>query len=107
MTMIIDSNNTYAQKLNRNTQKAQQILADLNYNTWCKSIYDAYDKPSRAKVITFNEIEKRALHTVGYNHDLHIVGHSCHQYSTIYSYTQDNILYVVKDTKFNTYVVEA
>ena len=93
-------------KLNRNTQKAQQIIHELNYNTACDDIYKAYDKPSSRKVSSFLEIWRRANDTEGYNHDLHVVGHSCHMYSTVYSFTVDGSTFVVKDTPCNTYIVE-
>ena len=88
------------------TQKANEIIRDLSYRTSWKSIYDAYERPSRIKVDTFEEIRRRAYETEGYNYDLHVCGANSSQYSTVYSYTQNGKTYVVKDTKCNTYIVE-
>ena len=82
------------------------MVNDLRRNTHHTSIYDAYDRPSRRKVETFGEIQRRAWDTDGYNHDLHVCGHNTSTYSTIYSYTQDGKTYIVKDTKSHTYITE-
>ena len=92
-------------KLNANTKKAQAIIDDLARNRHMTSIYDAYDRPSRTKVDTFQAIRERAEATEGYNGDLHVTGRNSSAYATVYSYTTDGTTYVVKDTKDNTYVV--
>lgn len=93
-------------KVNKGTRKAEEMRRDLGYATYNRDIYDAYDRPSRRKVETFNEIKQRALDTDGYNGDLHVCGHNTSTYSTIYSFTQDGTTYIVKDTKSYTYITE-
>jgi len=93
-------------KVKKNTKKANWIIYDLTHNTARRSIFDAYVSPSAAKINSFEAIRARALSTPGYNHDLHISGAGSHNYSTVYSYTEGGITYVVKDTKCNTFVTE-
>ena len=93
-------------KVNKGTQKANDIIRDLDYRTNWTSIWSAYDRPSVTKVRTYEDIQRRAWETEGYNHDLHICGANSSFYSTVYSYTQDGKTYVVKDTHCNTYIVE-
>ena len=93
-------------KVNQNTKAAAHIIYDLFHNTGRRSIYDAYTRPSSAKVRSFEAIKARALQTEGYNKDLHISGAGSHNYSTVYSFTIDGKTYAVKDTKSNTYITE-
>jgi len=92
-------------KVNATTQKGQAILWDHQHARY-DSIYDAYDRPSRAKVESFEAIKRRAVNTPGYNHDLRVAGRGSHNYSTVYSFTQDGKTIVVKDTKCNVFYVE-
>lgn len=91
------------------TQKALGIIADWNRATSraAKSIFEAYGKPSSAKINAYFEIKKRAEETAGYNKDLTICGAGSHYFSTIYSYSEDGKTYIVKDTAANTYRVQA
>ena len=88
------------------TKKAADIIATFNR---CKydhaGIYDAYGRPSCYKVAAFNEIQERARNTAGYNHDLTVCGAGSSFFSTIYSYTDENGMHIVKDTPSNTFVV--
>lgn len=70
-------------------------------------IFEAYNRPSPAKIRSYKDIENRALNTAGYNYDLKVVACSSHFYSTIYSYIENGKKYIVKDTYANTYVIEA
>lgn len=93
-------------KVNPNTKAAAAIIYDLYHHTDRTSIYHAYKKPSARKWSSFHAIEARACSTPGYNHDLHITGAGSHNYSTVYSFTEDGKTYAVKDTKANTYITE-
>ena len=86
------------------TKAGQAIINELKWSKG-RDIYEAYNNPSPAKVQSFRAIERRALETEGYNHDLHIVGANSNFYSTIYTYTQDGTTYAIKDTYANTYTV--
>lgn len=84
------------------SKKAKEILWDYANRDY-GDIEDAYTKPSCYKVSSYREIERRAIKTEGYNYDLKVVAKSCHFYSTVYSYTQDGVKYIVKDTPSYTY----
>lgn len=89
------------------TQKGMAIIDDINRNRHLDTIWKAYEKPSREKAESFDTIRHRAMQTYGYNNDLHIVGHSSYNYSTIYTYTDINgDTYAVKDTACNTFIVK-
>lgn len=88
------------------TQKAQGIIWDYEHaQRNPKTIWQAYGRPSEIKVRTYNAIMERAHNTSGYNHDLSVSGAGSHNYSTVYSYTENGVTYIVKDTKANTYRV--
>lgn len=94
-------------KVNKGTKKAQEMIWDLMHNTNRRTIWDAYSKPSYAKVRSFEEIQGRAYNTEGYNHDLHITGANSSFYSTAYSFTTaEGQTFIVKDTASNTYITE-
>lgn len=87
------------------TQKGKQIISE------CKSygigdIFNAYNRPSPRKIRAYQEIEARANNTAGYNYNLHVIGANCHNFSTGYTYQDENgNHYAVKDTQTNTYIV--
>lgn len=94
---------THYTDLNPGTKKAAYLIWDEAHANR-GDIWEAYAKPSAAKVNSYRAIEQRAIETPGYNHDLRVVGASCHSYSTVYTYTDKNgLTYIVKDTKANTY----
>ena len=88
------------------TKKGQEIINDF-YRAVSnhKTIYTAYNNASYAKQNAWNEIKARAKDTEGYENNLSIVGASSHFFSCIYSYVQDGIRYIVKDTHSNTFIV--
>lgn len=96
-------------RLNANTQQAQAIVNDYRYyvklGNGAGHIFNAYERPSKRKVNTYDEIEKRAKTTEGYNHDLTVAGHNSNFYSTVYTFTDGEGLHIVKDTYANTYEV--
>ena len=93
-------------KVNPNTKAAAAIIYDLHHNTGRRTIWEAYQSPSSRKVSSYLAIKARATSTPGYNDDLHITGAGSHNYSTVYSFTEDGKTYAVKDTKANTYITE-
>ena len=89
------------------TKEAQAIINTFT-SRWANKgdIWEAYGKPSATKVSIWREIEKRAKATDGYNDDLRVTGRNCYTFSTIYSYTQNDVTYIVCDTKGGTKVTE-
>lgn len=91
--------------INKGTKLYNAIMWDyLNSNRG--DIFNAYSKPSAAKIRSYRDIERRATGTAGYNHDLKVTAASSHFYSTIYSFIQNGIKYIVKDTYANTFIIE-
>ena len=87
------------------TQKGQSIIWD-HRNARYNDIFDAYEKPSSKKITAWLNIRRRALETPGYNHDLRVAGRSSHQFSTVYSFTDESgKTTIVKDTAANIYAV--
>lgn len=102
--IINETLGTAATKVNKDTKQGNWIMWDFE-NARYNDIYAAYEKPSKEKVDTFNEIKRRAIMTPGYNHDLKVAGRGTWTYSTVYSYTIDGITTIVKDTKSNIFAV--
>ena len=97
----------YTTKVNPNTQKAAEIIRTWNYyKNDHRTIFDAYDRPSQIKIRTAEEIENRAKATAGYNWDFSVAGAGSFQYSTVYSFTDEQErTHIIKDTHANTYEV--
>lgn len=91
-------------EIKNTTKKALEIIADASRAGYA-TIYDAYERPSRAKVKICEEIRNRAEATPGYNHDFKIVSACSHFFSTVYSYMENGHRVIIKDTKSNTYKV--
>ena len=89
------------------TKEAQGII-NLFTSKWSNKgdIFEAYGKPSATKISIWREIEKRAKATEGYNDDLRVCSRNGWVFSTLYSYTQNDITYIVCDTKSETKVAE-
>ena len=94
-----------AQLVKATTKQGQGIIHDLHTRYGHDDIWDAYTRPSAAKVRAWRQIEATATTTPGYNHDLQIVGASSHFFSTVYSYTDADGQHIIKDTHANTYEV--
>ena len=95
----------YTTKVNATTQKGQAIINDFRRHYY-GDIYDAYERPSRAKVHAYERIAQRARETAGYNYDLHVAGRSSHTFSTVYSVSnEDGTTSIIKDTRDNVYEV--
>ena len=92
--------------INFGTKAAAAIIADQNRAGYA-DIFEAYDRPSRAKVEIWEEIRERAYNTPGYiPGSLRIASRSGFIFTTIYSYkTEAGDTVIVKDTKADTYTV--
>ena len=100
-----DYNNIITKEVKATTKQAEALRFDANNWRWTyRDIYEAYERPSIYKVRSFEKIRDRALNTNGYNYDLRIIGKNCMSYSTVYTFTEGNTTYIVKDTKDNTYI---
>lgn len=93
--------------IKENTKAGQAIINDYlrTMRNGKKTIYQAYGRPSSTKVESYNAIEKRAVETDGYQHDLSVCGAGSHFFSTIYSVIENGTKYIIKDTKCNVYKV--
>ena len=67
------------------------------------SIYEAYEKPSYNKVREYDAIERRAKQTDGYHGNLTICSKNTFSFSTVYTYTDNGVVYGVMDTPTYTY----
>lgn len=92
-------------KVNLGTKLADKILWTFNHVNY-GSIYEAYGTCSAKKINSWKEIESRARETEGYNHDLKVVARSCHFYSTMYSFTNDEGKFIVYDTAGDTKILK-
>lgn len=101
--------NIITKEVKATTKEAEALRQDAQrWGRWTyNNIWEAYERPSIYKIRSFEEIERRARETEGYNHDLRIIGKNCMQYSTVYTFTEDGKTYIVKDTKDNCYITEA
>ena len=94
-------------KVNKGTKKYKQLLWTWENCYKGDSVYNAYKgKISSDKLNSFEEIVKRAIETKGYNYDIKVVAASAWYYSTMYSYTENDQIFVVYDTYANTYILE-
>lgn len=94
-------------RLNKGTKKYEHALWTWENVNKGDNLFQAYkSRVSDEKNDTFNKIEKRAFDTDGYNGDLKVVASSSWFYSTMYSFTVNDITNVVYDTVGNTYIFE-
>ena len=107
------------------SKQAAYMRRDAITHSHC-DIYDAYNNPSRAKVISFDNIKYDYMHNdtekdgipcktvftpqgtlyLTYRGDISVVGASSHFYSTIATFNdvyRDNGVWVIKETHCNTY----
>lgn len=93
-------------KVNMGTKRAEAMIYEWENCYKGRSVNDAYRKCSRIKQLTFQDIELRACGTEGYNHDLKVTSANCNFYSTMYSFTNDEGTFLVKDTASNTFILK-
>ncbi len=94
--------------INPGTKEAASIIALFKDLKWSNkgSIYEAYGKPSATKISVWESIARRALETEGYNKDLRCTSANCYFFSTIYSYTRPDGLFIVYDTPSGAKIVK-
>lgn len=102
------------------SKNADYMRYDFNHYKSGRTIYDAYNNPSGAKVNAYfaiiNDYEtNNGLHAIQvgrnfkslqYNNDIRVCGASSHFFSTIASFTDTTTgeIYLIKETHANTYV---
>lgn len=105
MSMIIFEN-TNMTKVNPGTKRAEAMIYEWKNCFKGDSIYAAYGKCSSDKQSSFEAIRCRACETIGYNHDLKITSANCYHYSTMYSVTNNDGTFLIKDTVGNTFILK-
>ncbi len=94
-------------KVNKGTKKAEALNWEWKHCYVADTVEGAYSSGcSQTKRSTFSDIWFRANNTEGYNHDLKVTSANCYNYSTMYSFTNEDGTFIVKDTKENTYITE-
>lgn len=93
-------------KVNPGTKKAEAMIYEWEHCNKGANVNAAYHKCSKIKQLTFQDIELRACSTEGYNHDLKVTHASCYSYSTMYSFTNNEGTFIVKDTADNTFILK-
>jgi hypothetical protein len=88
--------------LNKNTEKAKGMIC--RYNAARRSsIYEAYGKPSIAKIRAFNSIHKEMENCNGRN--MKITGAGSSQFSCAYVITEDNTNFLIYHTSSNVFKI--
>jgi hypothetical protein len=85
------------------TKKADELIYDFN-RTYYKGVtlYDVYGTCSAKKRSSWAQIRRTCEEPNGWN--LHITGASCHQYSCMYAFkNEDGNIVLRKETSCNTY----
>lgn len=101
------------------SKQAQYMRWEFNYYSLYRTIYDAYNNPSRAKIDSFEAIKRdykshEGMHRVElkgeltllqYNDDVRVTGASSHFYSTLASFyaPKTGETWLIKETHANTY----
>ena len=93
-------------QVNKDTKKAQEMIWEWRNRIAGKTIEEAYTNPSADKISSFNDIWFRAKSTTGYNQDLKVTVKNCYSYSTMYTFTNNEGTFLVKDTKSYTYITQ-
>jgi len=90
-------------RVNNGTQKAKEMIWDFNHKHYKgESLYDVYGSFSRKKMESWESIRRTCNELDGWN--LHITGASCHQYSCMYAFKdEDGNIVLRKETSCNTY----
>ena len=93
-------------KVNAGTKKAEAMIWEWENCYKGNSVDEAYVSCSYKKQSSFEDIRLRACSTEGYNHDLKVTSAGSHFYSTMYSFTNDEGTFLVKDTASNTFILK-
>ena len=92
--------------VNLGTKKAEAMTWEWKNRNKGDDVRSVYGKCSSTKKETFDEIRRRACATEGYNHDLKVTRANCNFYSTMYSYTNGDGTFLVKDTYCDTFILK-
>lgn len=92
--------------VNLGTKQASRMVWEWNNCNKGNDVRIAYGKCSSIKQSSFDNIKSRACKTEGYNNDLKVTAAGSHFYSTMYSFTNDNGTFLVKDTASNTFILK-
>ena len=90
-------------KLNADTKQAKRFLTMYSWAT-DKDIYDAYKQPSQTKVSTFYSLKRKMEELGGY--DMRITGAGSDNYSCAFRLKIDDVVYLVYETKCNSYLIK-
>ena len=104
--MTINVNGCNMTVVNPGTKKADAMLWEYTNCYRGRSVNDVYGRCSAVKKSSFSVIELRACGTEGYNHDLKVTGANCNTYSTMYTFTNADGTFLVKDTYCNTFILK-
>lgn len=93
-------------KVNNGTKKANELKWDFRHHYYKgDTLYEVYESPSSAKVSSYRAIEEQCRALKGEH--LHITGASCHTYSCMYAFKNEDGNWVLrKETHANTYDLE-
>lgn len=104
--MNINVNGCSMTVVNPETKKADALLWEYTHCYKGKTLSDVYSTCSCRKIESFNNIRMRCFETEGYNKDLKITGSNCDTYSTMYTFTNADGTFLVKDTYCNTFILK-
>ena len=92
--------------VNPGTKKAEAMIWEWRNCYKGDDVRTAYGKCSDIKRDSFDAIRRRACETEGYNHDLKVTSANCYNYSTMYSFTNDEGTFLIKDTHGGTFILK-
>ena len=93
-------------KINANTKKAEAMIWEWENCYKGRNVDEAYGSCSYAKKSSFDNILERCLNTEGYNGDLKVTSKNSSYYSTMYSISNAEGDFLVKDTYADTYILK-
>jgi len=92
--------------VNAGTKKAEAMIWEWKNCYKGDDVRTAYGTCSADKKDSFDAIRRRAIETEGFNNDLKVIGANCYSYSTMYSFTNAEGTFLVKDTYCNTFITK-
>lgn len=94
-------------KLSKDTKKAKSFINAFDRSN-LRSIYDAYEKPSRYKQLAFENIVRYSMQF--YDKfcvsSVFIISYNTCCFTTAYTLSKDNKKWLIVDTKSNVYCIE-
>ena len=88
------------------SKTGQALIWEFDHCNKGATLAEAYTRASDAKIASFEKILRRAWETDGFNRDLKVTSRNTSFYSTMYSFSDEDGTYLVKDTKSKTLVVK-